>query len=343
MSTYTPEQLREGINITSLSGSKTLQFVNPSRGSSYFFVEQNTNKNSDGSYNINIIDYTSGSFSNFTNIVENGIVQNKFKFGVVVPSENSSVIFTPTSGSESGNIKLRGTGNYTCRLSPSESIVTDSLILRADASDLFSYSGTGTTWIDVVNGNNGTINNGTAYTASQDGYFLFDGVDDQVDFGNPTIFESYPLSIDVWFYADTTDSKNDGIITKGTTRGSQSERDFDIFGNGTNLLFVISNGTSYIVNISSTYPALGQWHHLVCMWDGTTNLNGAKMYLNGSLFAQGTATNTNFATGKDIFVGGNRSGFFLDGRISAIKMYNKTLSAAEALQNYNATKDRYGL
>jgi len=324
MSTYTPEQLREGINITSLSGSKTLQFVNPSRGSSYFFVEQNTNKNSDGSYNINIIDYTSGSFSNFTNIVENGIVQNKFKFGVVVPSENSSVIFTPTSGSESGNIKLRGTGNYTCRLSPSESIVTD-------------------TWIDVVNGNNGTINNGTAYTASQDGYFLFDGVDDQVDFGNPTIFESYPLSIDVWFYADTTDSKNDGIITKGTTRGSQSERDFDIFGNGTNLLFVISNGTSYIVNISSTYPALGQWHHLVCMWDGTTNLNGAKMYLNGSLFAQGTATNTNFATGKDIFVGGNRSGFFLDGRISAIKMYNKTLSAAEALQNYNATKDRYGL
>ena len=42
MSTYTPEQLKEGIDITSLDGAKTFQFVNPS-GSSYFFIEQNKN------------------------------------------------------------------------------------------------------------------------------------------------------------------------------------------------------------------------------------------------------------------------------------------------------------
>lgn len=343
MSTYTPEQLREGINITSLSGSKTLQFTNPSSGSSYFVIEQNTNINSDGSYNIDTASFSAGTFSNFSGISNTALVQNNFKFGVVIPSGNSSVVFTPTDTSTSGSIQLKGIGGLTNRLSPSENIVTDSLIFRADASDLFSYSGTGTTWTDVVNGNNGTINNGTAYTSSQEGYFQFDGVDDQVNFGNPAIFESYPLSIDVWFYADSTDSKNDGIITKGRTRGNTSERNFDIFGNGTNLIFVISNNSSYIVNINGTYPALEQWHHLVCMWDGTTNTNGAKMYLNGSLFAQGDASATNFATGKNIFAGGNRAGFFLDGRISAIKMYNKSLSAAEALQNYNATKNRYGL
>ena len=342
MSTYTPEQLKEGIDITSLDGAKTFQFVNPS-GSSYFFIEQNTDKNPDGSYNIGITSYTEGIFSNLNRVPERGIVENNFKFGMVIPPGDSSVAFTPTDTSEGGSIKLKGTGMYTCGLSPSESIVTDSLIFKVDAGDLFSYPGTGVTWTDVINSNNGTINNGTAYNSSQSGYFQFDGVDDQVDFGNPTIFQSYPLSIDTWFYADSINSKNDGIITKGITRGSTSQRNFDIFGNGTNLIFVISNGSSYIVNISSTYPALGQWHHLVCMWDGTTNTNGAKMYLNGSLFAQGTATNTNFATSNDIFVGGNRAGFYFDGRISTVKIYDKVLSATEALQNYNATKDRYGL
>lgn len=116
MPTYTPEQLREGVDITSLNGTKTLQFTNPSSGSSYFFTEQNTNRNSDGSYTASITDYTSGSFSNFTNIVENGIVQNKFKFGVVVPSENSSVRFTPTDTSGGGSIKLKGTGTLTLEL-----------------------------------------------------------------------------------------------------------------------------------------------------------------------------------------------------------------------------------
>jgi hypothetical protein len=67
------------------------------------------------------------------------------------------------------------------------------------------------------------------------------------------------------------------------------------------------------------------------------------MYLDGSLFVQGTATGTSFATAHNIFAGGNRPGYYLDGRISTIKIYNKVLTAAEALQNYNATKDRYGL
>ena len=67
------------------------------------------------------------------------------------------------------------------------------------------------------------------------------------------------------------------------------------------------------------------------------------MFLDGSLFSQGTATATTFATGKDMFIGANRSGFMFNGRISMVKMYDKALSASEALQNYNASKDRYGL
>jgi len=221
-----------------------------------------------------------------------------------------------------------------------EDIVTDSLIFRVDAGDSSSYPGTGTTWTDVINGNNGTILNGAAYNSAEGGYFEFDAVDDQIDFGQPAILESYPLSIDVWFYSS---NNNSGIITKGRTRGSSSQRDFDITGNGTNLSFLVSTGSSYTINTGAAYPTLNAWHHLSVSWDGTTGANGAKMYLDGALFAQATPSSTSFATSHDIFVGGNRAGFMMNGRVSTIKMYSKALSAAEALQNYNASKARYGL
>ena len=225
-------------------------------------------------------------------------------------------------------------------IDPSENIVTDGLIFRVDAGDAASYGGTGTTWTDVINGNNGTINNGAAYNSAQGGYFEFDGVDDQVDFGQPAILESFPMSIDLWFNAD---ADNDGLITKGRTRGSASQRDWDITGAGANLGWFVSNGSSYPVNVKDTYPSLSNWHHLSVSWDGTTGTNGAKMYLDGALFKQGNASATTYSTLRNIFVGGNRAGFYFDGLISMVKMYNKVLSAAEALQNYNASKDRYGL
>ena len=221
-----------------------------------------------------------------------------------------------------------------------ENIVTDGLIFRVDANDPASYGGTGTTWTDVVNGNNGTILNGATYNSAQGGYFEFDGVDDQVDFDQPAILESYPLSIDIWFYSS---HNNSGIITKGRTRGNSSQRDFDITGTGTNIRFLISRGSGYNFIMDNTYPSLNVWHHLSVSWDGTTGTNGAKMYLDGALYAQATASSASFATSHDIFAGGNRSGFMMNGRISTIKMYNKALSAAEALQNYNASKARYGL
>lgn len=222
-----------------------------------------------------------------------------------------------------------------------ENIVTDGLIFRVDAGDTASYGGTGTTWTDVINGNNGTILNGTAYNSAQGGYFEFDGVDDQVDFGQPAILESFPMSIDVWFYSS---NKGDGIITKGQTRSNPNLRDWDITGTGTHLGWFISKGSgAYPVNIKDTYPSLNNWHHLSVSWDGTTGTNGAKMYLDGALFKEGTSNNTLYSTAHNIFAGGNRSGYYLDGRISMIKMYNKVLSAAEALQNFDASKARYGL
>ena len=112
MPTFTPGQLRNGVDSASLTGAITAQFQNPS-GSSYFFIEQNTNKNPDGSYNMGITDYVAGTFSSLNRVPERGIVQNNFKFGVVVPPGSSSMVFTPDDTSGGGSIKLKGIGNFT--------------------------------------------------------------------------------------------------------------------------------------------------------------------------------------------------------------------------------------
>ena len=220
------------------------------------------------------------------------------------------------------------------------SIITDGLIYNLDFSKFSCFPRTGTTVTDLEGSLTGTVLNGASFTSNDLGAFDFDAVDDQIDIGKPAILESYPLSIEAWFKSG---NNNSAIVTKGRTRGSASQRDFDITGNGTNLLFAVSNGSSYVVNISAAYPTLDVWHHLVCMWDGTTNSNGAKMFLDGDVFAQGTATATSFATGDNIFIGANRSGFMFNGPIAVIRFYNRSLSADEVFINYNALKERFGL
>jgi len=69
--------------------------------------------------------------------------------------------------------------------------------------------------------------------------------------------------------------------------------------------------------------------------------------LNG--VSQSGSAFSNIGTGNqnNKIVLGARSDFqgttWMNGRISNLQIYNRALSSTEVLQNFNATKDRYGL
>jgi hypothetical protein len=72
------------------------------------------------------------------------------------------------------------------------------------------------------------------------------------------------------------------------------------------------------------------------------NATGWKLYLNGR--EDGTSSNTTTFTGnQEIVVGSYDSSNNYIGRISNVQIYNRALSLQEIVQNYNATKKRYGL
>jgi hypothetical protein len=228
------------------------------------------------------------------------------------------------------------------------SIITDGLVFNMDFSKFACYPRSGTTCTDLNASIDGTFTNGATFTSDNLGAFVGDGVDDFVNCGNNAIFQSFPLTIEAWVFNDAEKDRN-AIITKGRSSGNKTDRDWDIIWidtSRTNMDFMVSDGTNFIVQLQVAKPSAGAWHHIVAQWDGTTNSNTAKLFTDNTLAGETTATGTVVVNNHGVNIGGfhpthaNRT---WDGKIAVIRMYNRVLSTDEISINYNALKERFGL
>jgi hypothetical protein len=213
----------------------------------------------------------------------------------------------------------------------SSGIVTDGLVLWLDASNKPSYPGSGTTWTDLSgNNSNGTLVNGPTFNSDNGGSMVFDGVNDYVSNTMPNP-GSVPITFDFWMNSNT--STPVGLFDTAP----YSQNVLRNYGAG-NIEWWNSNPT-----VSLGVSAL-TWTNITIEFSFTTNRT-IKYYRNGNLIttATGSASST-FAWTSLIFGNINEgSAGWYSGKISTIKIYNRVLSAAEVLQNFNALKSRFGL
>lgn len=227
-------------------------------------------------------------------------------------------------------------------------IVTDGLVFYVDAGNSKSYPGSGTTWSDLVGGNDGTFEPaaGPTYDSGNGGSIVFDGTDDYVNFSNSNLdFNAKDFSVLCWF--STTDTTMRLIQTRnaggsGQKSGWQISVSFN--PNWSNTSFEDTNGNhmnfSSVTDLSSLD---GQFHLVSLTWD--TSLGQGKLYIDNAL--KGTLTNTNMIGSNinstdDLQIGRANSGTqYLNGKISNSLIYYKTLSSDEITQNYNALKNRF--
>ena len=216
-------------------------------------------------------------------------------------------------------------------------IVTSGLVLNLDAGNSLSYPGTGTTWFDISgNGNNGTLTNGPTFNSSNGGSIVFDGTNDYVT--TPYMFPSGNLakSFSVWINANLISQP---WIVGGGIDNSDG-RAFGLFLNSTPIFH--GNGPTYDMPFNGTINA-STWYNVSISYNGSV-ISG---YLNGQLNNTKAVildTYPSPPTGVSLGVNGIRSSFaYFNGKIAQAMMYNKALSAAEVLQNFNATKSRFGL
>ena len=232
-------------------------------------------------------------------------------------------------------------------------IVKDGLVLNLDAGKKDSYNRVGTSWNDI-SGNNysGTLTNGPTFNSNNGGSIVFDGSDDNVNLGvsnNLVTFGTNPFSINLWLYP-TNIGVSGGYQTILST--------YNDYNSGFSTYFLMA-----IFNNAGAYTGIGMLDALgnflggqasgfalsltnntwvnVCFTRNGSNFIG---YLNGVSTKTLTATTDWTGIGRNIKIGGGVTSIgSYKGNIPNLTIYNKTLSASEVLQNYNALKGRYNL
>ena len=98
-------------------------------------------------------------------------------------------------------------------------------------------------------------------------------------------------------------------------------------------------GTAGTQDIAAGFvPALNTWYNAT-LTASATNVSG---YINGSLLVSSNVTNNQWPDyNHAVGIGGNNRKF--NGSIGSTQIYNKTLSASEVLQNFNALRGKYGI
>ena len=221
-------------------------------------------------------------------------------------------------------------------------------VLHLDAGDTNSYSGIGITWTDLSgNGYEGILTNEPTYNSSDGGgTIVFDGSNEQVNVGNFTLPTAYTINMFIKFL--DTSSGNKAILDFGTYLLHPN----DTFTYAPTLRLYLQDGYVKIQHaaafastgvLSSFIPTTETWYNLTVTFDGNT----AKMYFNSTLNSSGTlvSPSTNYTTfgiaNKPL---GNGSSILpLNCSISYVEIFDRTLTASEITDNFNALKGRYGL
>ncbi len=217
-------------------------------------------------------------------------------------------------------------------------MVTDGLVLYLNAADANSYVSGSTTWRDLAGSNNGTLTNGPTYNSANFGSIVFDGVNDYVVCTNALSLTN--VTLNVWFYFTNL---SDQICAQSWNYSLTGGFTVEIYSS--NLLFAVNgNGSNNWPQYNTSNLTPGRWYNIT----GTLSSNTQSLYLNGTFITSVTdATRNNANSGITLTVGARSSGgpgsSFSTGRSSITQVYNRALSASEVLQNYNATKARFGL
>jgi hypothetical protein len=215
-------------------------------------------------------------------------------------------------------------------------------VFYLDASSPSSYFSpiSSTIWKDI-SGNRitGSLINGPTFNSANEGNFVFDGADDYVSV-NGSVTTSTATFIS-WIKRNGTQGQYDGILFSRSTVVITDATGINF--NTSNQLGYHWNGTTstYLWNSGLTIPD-STW----CMCAVAVSTSSATAYLGQS---SGITTSTNnvshtSSTLSNILVA--RDSFesrYFNGNIAIAQIYNRALSAQEVLQNYNATKTRFGL
>ena len=225
--------------------------------------------------------------------------------------------------------------------------VLSNLVLYYDPSNSSSYSGSGTTINDLSgNGLNGTMSN-ISFTSP---YFSYNGSSSQVSVADNSLLEpgSGDWTMEVW--VNQSVSGGDVVLGKFDNGGLSADVSYSIRTTGTAYYAQMGSGSgsgsTLIIDSTDYTGTIDSWSQIVYVFkNGATKT--LQTFVNGSSI--GTVNHSLSSilnTSNNLYIGSYNNGEYpqwFDGKIGIVRLYSSALTSAEALQNYNADKSKYGL
>ena len=215
-------------------------------------------------------------------------------------------------------------------------IVSNGIVFCIDAGSRRSYPGTGSTWTDVIGGNNATLVHSPPFHNANGGYFEFDGSNDYVNIGHVGFLSEG--TIELWIRYD--DAPGEGSNRRPWGGNDYFEARHSSGGYGGAMSWDISANTMHSVKNSWSTSV---WYQQVWTWKYSSTTGS--MYFDGELDISGTITQdpSALASSNDMYIMRSSSTFAgnVQGKLAVFRVYNRALTAAEVSQNYNATKWRF--
>lgn len=237
-------------------------------------------------------------------------------------------------------------------------VVTNGLIYYLDAANTRSYSGSGNTAYGLIGGINATLVNGVGFSSANNGNFFFDGTNDQISTADIDLTYTNKVTVSCWVkvlnYREVSSSSN--IVFEFSSDFNSYTGSFvaafaDGSGIYSNLYPVVLGIRSPGYNLAGYSKTLVNdlsWHHWSCIFDTSLSGNENTLYIDGvsrtSISTPIQSDNSSNFGNYKLYIGNRDSSSIpANCNIAQIQVYNRALSAQEVLQNYNATKKRYGL
>ena len=220
-------------------------------------------------------------------------------------------------------------------------LVTDGLILHLDAARKPSYPGSGDVWYDLTKENyNATLNNSPSFIRNGEGGISLDGTNDYISTPGDASRSQYSLensTFTIMFDDSRMDTNMYYLFSLATVFNCLWKRDSE-----TSHYIRVNNVTETALDLGTITE--GIIHLTISIGENYLT----KFYVNGTLrnTYDYSGYSTDYNWGYDIELGRRRGyelGYYSKFDYYAIMVHNRALTEAEAIQNYNALKGRFGL
>jgi len=185
------------------------------------------------------------------------------------------------------------------------------------------------------NGNNGELVNGITYSSSNGGALVFDGVDDRVSISNPLNQNNLEQ---IWTVSAWVNVNNNNVLQQ-LISGMNLGLNLNHSTTNRPLLYLNSGVNDYYI-YGQVERILGKgWVYVTFTFRNSDGFRS--IYINGgeNISAFGPNKTSTPSGLSSVF----NIGINMSGKLSQIQIYNRVLTPEEILQNYNATKSRFGL